>query len=132
MEHSVIILLASNHEPEKNLREARQCLQQILSCMVCTGEHWTEPVGSPGAPLYLNQLAQATTSLSAEQLTDALKQAERLMGRTADDRQRGVVRIDLDLLQYDGQRYHQRDWERDYVKQLLPELSTAYATRTGA
>lgn len=41
------------------------------------------------------------------------------MGRTQEDRTAGIVRIDLDLLQYDNDRYHLRDWERDYIKKLL-------------
>ena len=40
------------------------------------------------------------------------------MGRTAEDRRLGIVRIDLDLLQYDDTRFHLRDWERPYVKLL--------------
>ena len=49
-----------------------------------------------------------------------LKETEKRLGRTHNED--GIVAIDLDLLQYDGQQYHLRDWERDYVKNLLNEL----------
>ena len=72
--------------------------------------------------MYLNQLVEATTALTADELTQALKDIEQQMGRTQEDRRRGIVRIDLDLLLYGEQRYHLRDWERPYVKALLPVL----------
>jgi 2-amino-4-hydroxy-6-hydroxymethyldihydropteridine diphosphokinase len=42
------------------------------------------------------------------------------MGRThnAD----GIVAIDLDLLQYSEVRYHLKDWDREYIKDLIKEL----------
>jgi 2-amino-4-hydroxy-6-hydroxymethyldihydropteridine diphosphokinase len=30
--------------------------------------------------------------------------------------------IDLDLLEYDGMRHHLRDWNRNYVKDLIKEI----------
>ena len=71
--------------------------------------------------MYLNQLVYATTSLSVDELQSALKNIELCLGRTTEDRQKGIVRIDLDLLQYGDQRYHLRDWDRPYIKALLRE-----------
>ena len=53
-------------------------------------------------------------------LGEVLKETERRLGRTHNED--GIVAIDLDLLQYDDQKYHLRDWNRDYVKNLLNEL----------
>ena len=44
------------------------------------------------------------------------------MGRSTEDRQQGIVRLDLDILEYDGVRHHLADWDRHYVKLLLPQL----------
>ena len=68
--HLCIISLASNHDAEKNLPEARQCLEQILISPHFTEALWTEPIGSQRPDLYLNQLVQAHTMLTAEQLND--------------------------------------------------------------
>jgi len=57
--------------------------------------------------------------MTPEQVTEALKQTEIRMGRTNEDRRQGIVRIDLDLMRYDDQRHHVKDWERDYIKKLL-------------
>ena len=139
----VIISLASNCDQEKNLHQAHLCLEQILSSCRYTKAIWTEPyvggnasklcnevgeasklckVADEASPtIYLNQLVYATTSLTVDDLQSALKDIELRLGRIADDRQQGIVRIDLDLLQYDGQRYHLRDWDRPYIKALLRE-----------
>ena len=117
--HRCIISLATNCNQEENLREARQRLGQILSDTSYTKELWTQPFRSKCTYLYLNQLAYAETSLSVNQLEETLKRIEMEMGRTAEDRQHGIVRIDLDLLLFDHERYHLHDWERPYIQELL-------------
>ena len=122
--HNVLISLAANCDHEQNLQEARKRLQQVLSAVSFTSELWTEPEGSPLRPdLYLNQLASGQTDMGVDELCQWLKQTERSLGRTSEDRRQGIVRIDLDLLQYDGLRHHLKDWERSYIKCLL-ELPT--------
>ena len=74
-------------------------------------------------PLYLNQLLSARTDLDADSLVQRLKQIECELGRNDGMRRQGLVPIDLDLLQHDDQRYHQRDWQRSYVQRLLPLLA---------
>ena len=37
-------------------------------------------------------------------------------------RSREHVTIDLDLMQYDSQRYHLKDWSRPYIQLLLPDI----------
>lgn len=132
--HNCIISLASNCCQEENLAEAQRRLSEILFSASYTEATWTEPFKSSNlsplsslhpplsslhSPLYLNQLVYAQTSLTVDALQAALKQLECEMGRTSDNRAKGIVRIDLDLLQYDEERYHLRDWDRPYIQQLL-------------
>ncbi|WP_027449681.1 2-amino-4-hydroxy-6-hydroxymethyldihydropteridine diphosphokinase [Xylanibacter brevis] len=122
MMHSVIISLASNHDAKQNLNEARRCLAQIFSNIKYSDELLTDPINAKRKDKYLNQLAQFESAFDAEQINSRLKAVEQQIGRTDEDRQQGIVRIDLDLLQHDEQRYHLKDWERPYVQKLLPEL----------
>lgn len=117
--HKVLLSLAANRDQEKNLDEARQRLAQVLFSLTFSRELWTEPIGAKRPDPYLNQIARGETTLSVEQLQQWFKQTETDMGRTDQDRREGIVRIDLDLLQYDDKRFHLKDWERDYVKALL-------------
>ena len=124
MMNRVVISLASNCDQVQHLQQARQCLAQMLSACHFTEAIWTEPYSSTVASsaMYLNQIVAATTALTVDELTQALKDMERQMGRTQEDRRRGIVRIDLDLLQYNRQRYHLRDWDRPYIQTLLPSI----------
>ena len=117
--HSVVIALASNQNQEQHLQEAQQRLDRLLRVNRFTEAIWTNPVRASRPCRYLNQLLYAETELSCEQLQQTLKSIEVEMGRTQEDRNQGIVRIDLDLMRYDDQRYHLPDWERDYIKQLL-------------
>lgn len=119
MQHHILISLASNHEQTQNLAEARRRLEQIVAPDRYSEAIWTDPVGGKGKEQYLNQLLYATTDMDVKQLETTLKKVERQMGRTQEERNQGVVRIDLDLMRYDNQRYHLRDWSRAYVKRLL-------------
>jgi len=135
--HNVLVLLASNYRQEQHLSQARKALAQVLSSCCYTEAIWTEPEGSTThngqpegsvtrvseRPLYLNQLLSARTDLDADSLVQQLKQIECNLGRNDGMRRQGLVPIDLDLLQHDDQRYHQRDWQRSYVQRLLPLLA---------
>ncbi len=119
-QHQIIISLASNENQEANLQAAREQLTQLLSEVHFTSAVWTDPINSIRQNPYLNQLCRATTAFSMNLLNEVLKEMEKRLGRTHNED--GIVTIDLDLLQYDENRYHLRDWSRNYVKDLINEL----------
>lgn len=119
-EHEVIISLASNENQESTLERAREQLAQLLTEVHFTSAIWTEPINSIRKEPYLNQLCKATTAFGEGLLCEVLKETEKRLGRT--NNEDGIVAIDLDLLQFDGKRHHLRDWERNYVKDLINEL----------
>ena len=123
MMHQVIISLAANRFQKKNLSRARCCLEEILFDVRYTSECWTEPVGNPLCrDAYLNQLAIGNTALDEPVLNEWLKKTELSFGRTEAKRQSGIVPIDLDILYFNGEKRHLRDWERPYVQQLIKEI----------
>lgn len=128
--HRVIISIASNYGQEENLLRAHECLEQVLAHCHYTDSIWTEPITSrPSAAtrcpkrLYLNQLVEAETGLTADELQRRLKAIERQLGRTAADRSEGIVRIDLDLMLHGDRRYHADDWPRPYVQRLIGQTT---------
>lgn len=118
--HQIIISLASNKDQEAHMAAAREQLVQLLTEAHFTSAIWTEPINSIRKEPYLNQLCQGTTALGEGLLCEVLKEMEKRLGRTHNED--GIVTIDLDLLQYDGQRHHLRDWDRNYIKDLLKKL----------
>lgn len=119
-QHEVTISLGSNENQEENLTKAREQLTQLMTEVHFTSAIWTEPINSSRKEPYLNQLCKGTTAFSEGLLCEVLKETEKRIGRIKNED--GIVVIDLDLLEYDGQRHHLRDWSRDYVKRLIGEL----------
>ena len=120
--HQVILSLGTNHYQKRNLARARMCLSEVLTEMTYTSEIWTEPIGCRRKELYLNQLVRGKCQQPQEVLEKVLKDIEKQFGRTPQKRQAGIVPIDIDILEYDGLRYHINDWQRPYVITLLGEL----------
>lgn len=118
--HEVIISLASNENQEKNLVKAREQLTQLMTEVHFTSAIWTEPIATSRKEPYLNQLCKGTTAFGEGLLCEVLKETEKRIGRIKNED--GIVVIDLDLLQFDGQKHHLRDWSRSYVKDLISEL----------
>ena len=121
-QHEVIISLGSNENQKENLTKAREQLTQLMTEVHFTSAIWTEPINSSRKEPYLNQLCKGTTAFSEGLLCEVLKETEKRIGRIKNED--GIVVIDLDLLEYDGQRHHLRDWSRDYVKRLIGEVES--------
>ena len=51
-----------------------------------------------------------------------LKAIEREAGRLPGEKEREIVRLDIDLLACDGLVYKAEDWKRDYVERGVKEL----------
>lgn len=112
----VLIALGSNWQQALHMTWASQRLTAILSDIRFSRLLWTEDIHCTGV-FYMNRLAVGTTTLSPEALQQVLKAVEADTGRTSDH-----VTIDLDLMQYDRQRYHERDWSRPYIQRLIPDI----------
>ena len=110
---SVLIALGSNYHQSVHIQWASQRLSALLSDVTLSRVLWTPDIHGRGQ-WYMNRLLRAKTSLSPTQLTSLLKQIEQETQRTKQH-----VTIDLDLMQYDQQRYHLDDWQRPYIQQLL-------------
>ena len=75
--------------------------------------------------MFYNQVACFTTPLTASQVRECLKKIERDHGRTPDDKARGIVKIDIDLLCYDGEVLKPQDWLRVDVREGVAELASS-------
>lgn len=116
-----ILSLGSNHRGKETMRLAQELLSGLLPGIRFTPMLENEAVDG-GEGRYLNCLAKGSTPLRAGQLQQLLKQTERDCGDTREQRLQGRVVMDIDLLQLGTARYHERDWQRPYVKQLIQKL----------
>ena len=114
--HRVIIALGSNRLPAAHIQWASERMGSLLENVCFSRKLWTEDIHGTGI-YYMNRLAVANTTLSMDDLQHELKAIEAETGRCGQH-----VTIDLDLMLYDEQRFHERDWSRSYIQQLIPDI----------
>lgn len=112
----VLISLGSNYLPAVHMQWASERLLLLLTDVRYSRKRWTQDIHQQGI-WYMNRLAVAKTTLPVEELERALKAIEAETQRSPEH-----VTIDLDLMEYDGQRYHLKDWSRPYIQLLLPDI----------
>ncbi len=116
MKHKVIIALGSNYLQAVHIRWASERLAHLLDDSHYSRMLWTADVKGSGK-WYMNRLVAGSTTLSAEELQQLLKATE---GETGRNHER--VTIDLDLMQYDNLRYHEKDWQRRYITDIINDI----------
>ena len=117
MSHRVIIALGSNTQQEANIRLAVDHLLPLLGPAVrYSPALWTDPIGIQ-SDRFLNLILVGHTDQDATAFVKLLKTLEQDMGR-----RKGYCTLDADLLAYDEQRFHESDWQRPYIQQLLKTL----------
>ncbi len=113
---TVLVALGSDTLQAPHIQWASQRLTQLLGDLHLSRTLWTADIHGSGR-YYMNRLAVGTTTLTADALQQELKAIEQETLRSP-----GHVTIDLDLMAYGTQRYHERDWPRPYIQQLLPDV----------
>lgn len=120
---SIILLsIGSNTFAKTNIDKAKRMLSFLFPGIIFSEPILSEPEDDKYTYLFRNVLAKANTEMSPEEVIDKIKQTERAVGRTPRDKYLGRMIIDIDLIQYEDNILRPEDYERDYVKQLLPTL----------
>ena len=120
--YEIVISLGSNDRQETNMIIAKQLLEQLFGDIQFTKSVWTNPIGIE-SDRFLNCLAIAHTKHREPQIKSALKRIEIRCGDTRAFRSINIVRMDIDILLFDGQRIHAEDWQRPYIKNLMKEIN---------
>ena len=119
--HHCLICLGSNFGYSERLKAARCALQRFFSDIRFGMEMETEAIGGKWLSPFCNQLAIFTSDLSAFDIRLILKRIEKENGRLPEDKEKGVVKLDIDLLMVDDEVLKPEDMERDFVKKGLEE-----------
>ena len=116
MKHRVMIALGSNQQQAVHIQWASERLLHLLDNCQISRCLWTADIKGTGK-WYMNRLVMGQTDLSADDLQVLLKKTEAETGRT-----KAVVTIDLDLMQYDDCLYHEKDWQRPYIQNIIQDI----------
>lgn len=112
----VLIAIGSNCQQSVYVQWASERLAMLLEGVQLSRRIWTHDLKGSGS-MYLNRLTAGVTTLSADELQRYLKACEAEVHRT-----KNCVTLDLDLMLYDTDRYHERDWKRPYIQQLINDI----------
>ncbi|MDD7319199.1 MAG: hypothetical protein SOZ80_04735 [Prevotella sp.] len=80
----------------------------------------TAPIGIDSLE-FTNCLGMAYTALPLPIVKEEFKRIEQVCEDTADKRLANIIEMDIDILEYDGRRYHEKDWSRGYIIEMLNE-----------
>lgn len=120
-DYKIIVSLGSNTNAASNIEKARFLLHKLLPGISYSKVLITEPIDLD-SDNFMNCIGVARCVHNHSQMIRAFKNIENLMGSGKGEHGRGIVRIDLDLLYLGGQKYHEADWNRPYIRQLLTEM----------
>lgn len=121
MKSKLTIALGSNYEQLGNMEKAKHKLRSVFPDIRFSSALWTEPIGIQ-SDRFVNMLAMAHSDLEREKVEMELKRIERKCGRCAEEKEKGIIRMDLDLMAYGDEKFHLKDWSRDYIVTLSAEL----------
>jgi 2-amino-4-hydroxy-6-hydroxymethyldihydropteridine diphosphokinase len=119
-EVKIIIAIGSNVNAAANLETAEEALRKTLKDVRFSRCVTTTPIGIQ-SDKFLNELAFAHTNHGMPQIERSLKYIEKMCGSTAAEHRRGIVKMDLDLLLFENNKQHPKDWNRSYIKRLLKD-----------
>ncbi|MBQ8442154.1 MAG: 2-amino-4-hydroxy-6-hydroxymethyldihydropteridine diphosphokinase [Bacteroides sp.] len=114
--HSCLLCLGSNIDRHAHMDAARKALVQNFPNIRFGREMTTEAIGSKFLSPFSNQIAQLNTSLSAEEVRTILKQIEKENGRLPEDKGKGIVKLDIDLLMIDDTILKPEDLKKEFVQ----------------
>lgn len=119
---AALVMLGSNYLPLAHMEHAKLLLHKEFGDDVTVAKPvWTAAVDGSDVQ-YLNCLVLLKTNYSLSQLEAALKRIEAKVGRTVSETAEAEVCMDLDVMLFDGKRYHEKNWCYPFVGQLLDDL----------
>lgn len=120
--HDILIAIGTNVIADR-IRFVEVHLEQRFENFRFTQIIPTEPIGERfKGKQFFNAVMAGKTFMARNEVVEQLKRIEQLAGNTMDKRNMGVVEADIDLLMYDDEKLHEKDWQRPYIKELVEEL----------
>ncbi|HEY1978302.1 MAG TPA: 2-amino-4-hydroxy-6-hydroxymethyldihydropteridine diphosphokinase [Candidatus Baltobacteraceae bacterium] len=134
MSRAYIALGSNAGDPARNVGRGFDALGALGIVLLRSSLYRTPPWGKTDQPDFVNAVALLETALAPRALLEALKTAERRLGRTPGERW-GPRVIDLDLLTYDDATIDEPDFHiphaelhrRGFVLVPLAEIDPGYA-----
>ncbi|MDR2950860.1 MAG: 2-amino-4-hydroxy-6-hydroxymethyldihydropteridine diphosphokinase [Prevotella sp.] len=120
--NKALLSIGTNEDKELNLDLCHQLLGNSFEQISYSDTSITTPYGNSYKNDFLNQLAIIYTDQKREDVYKLLKLIETQIGRNPSDKERGIVKIDIDLVIWNDKILKPADISRSYIKDLLASL----------
>lgn len=121
--NTFIISMGSNENRAENMSRCRYLLTKDYPNAVFSDMISTKPFGDNYRSDFYNQLALITSDDNVLTVADKLKRIESEIGRQSDEKRRGIIKIDVDLLVVNDKIIKSADFERPYIHSLFENLT---------
>lgn len=122
-DHLVYLGIGSNIHPKQNIENAIVLLMQSVDVRDISSVWETPPVGSAGAPRFLNAVILIRTPLNPHKLKEGvLRWIEERLGRQRTSNKNAPREIDIDILIFDDQVIDAEIWHQAHWAVPLAEL----------
>ncbi|MDR1742413.1 MAG: 2-amino-4-hydroxy-6-hydroxymethyldihydropteridine diphosphokinase [Dysgonamonadaceae bacterium] len=121
--HHILLSIGSNTYAKRNTDKAKRQIETVFPDIRFSESCTSKAYGKKYKRPFLNLLAAFESDKSAQEICKRVKQIESEMGRKPEDKEKGRVVIDIDLIRYDDNILKQSDFERSYVQDLLKFFS---------
>lgn len=118
--HKVLLSIGSNTDAYFNLNRAKSILLSYFPDIQFTTDIENKAFGENYKDWFLNTLGYFESDLNKSELISQFKDIENSMGRSVEDKIKGKVIIDIDLIRWDNEILKPDDFKRSYVHKLLP------------
>lgn len=120
--NKVLLSIGTNEDREANLALCHKYLNSLFENIIYSKTSITIPYGNSYKNDFLNQLAVVYTDKGKKDISLLLKSLERKMGRENADKEKGIVKIDVDIIAWNEEIVKPSDISRSYIADLLPSL----------
>ncbi len=121
--NTFIISMGSNENRAENMSRCRHLLSKDYPNVVFSEMINTEPYGDTYLSDFYNQLALINSEDNELIVAEKLKWIESEIGRQSEEKSKGIIKIDVDLLVVNGKVIKQQDFERPYISSLFDNLN---------
>lgn len=115
--------MGSNENRAENMSRCRYLLSKDYPDVVFSEMINTEAYGDTYLTDFYNQLALINSEDNELIIAEKLKWIESEIGRQSEEKSKGIIKIDVDLLVVNGKIIKLQDFERPYISNLFDNLN---------
>lgn len=121
--HPCLICIGTNTNKEENIKLANRELKELFPDIVFGKRMVTTPLYfKSNMEMFINQVCLFHSAMTVKEIKIYLRSIEIQAGRLPSDKEKELVKLDIDLLMYDNEIIKPKDMVRDYIQQGIKDF----------